>query len=64
MVHVPFALSEALLPETAQMDLVRDAKLTVRLEVAVAERLRVDWMVCAEMGEKPMVCVLTVTAKL
>jgi hypothetical protein len=54
--HVPAARKVAVEPETVQTPVVDEAKLTVRPEVAVAERVSGVPMVCAAGVAKAMVC--------
>ena len=56
MVQVPGLVREAVVPDTVHTPVVSEAKLTVKLELAVADRL--SWVPCVwlAMGLKVMVC--------
>ena len=55
MVHVPNAISDAWAPDTVQTAGVRDTKLTVSPELAVADRLVMDAAVCDPICTKLIV---------
>jgi hypothetical protein len=64
MVHVPVAISEAVVPETVQTAGVVEAKLTGRPESDVADSATVPPTDCAAIAPKVMVCDFAFTAKL
>ena len=62
MVQVPGWARVAVLPDTVQMDKVRDVKVTGKFEVAVAERVsEVPWIWLAGNLVKLMVCAAAIT---
>ena len=64
MVQVPMAIIEAVVPDTVQMLVVCELKLTARPEEAEAESASGVPTVCAPGLLKVMVCVARLTAKL
>ena len=64
MVQLPAEFIEAVVPETVQTEGVRDAKLTVNPEVAVAVRFSGVPTVWPAIGAKEMVWVAWPTPKL
>ena len=62
--QVPPAMNVAVLPETVQMLVVVDLKLTANPELAVAESVKVVPSSCDRIFGKVMVWLALVTAKL
>ena len=56
MVQLPEAMNVAVVPDTVQIEIVWEAKLTAKPEVAVAERVSGFPTVWAAIAPKVMVC--------
>jgi hypothetical protein len=64
MVQVPVVSMVAVVPETVQTLAVVEAKLTAKLELAVAESVSGVPTFCAGIAPKVMVCEAALTVKL
>jgi hypothetical protein len=63
MVQVPIATIVAAVPETVQMEVVVEVKLTAKLELAVAESVSGVPTFWTPRGAKVMVCASPLTVK-